>query len=114
MRALVKTRDGVTAVVCGAHSLAPTLLRAKDTAGIRIPEDCSFITYGDSPWAAAFRPPLAVVRRDLYAKAMAITGHVIARLDGDEHAASVRTDPTAHSVEYVARESVGQAQPRRG
>ncbi|MCU1427733.1 MAG: periplasmic binding protein/LacI transcriptional regulator [Actinomycetia bacterium] len=103
---LVRSRKPVTAVVCGAHSLAPLLLRAKSAAGIHVPDECSFVTYGDSDWAAAYRPALSVVRRDLYARATAITTHLIAQLDGhDPHV----TDPDAHRVEFVPRDSVARA-----
>ncbi len=107
---LVRTRRGVTAVVCGAHSLAPLVLQAKHEAGIHVPEECSFVTYGDSAWASAYRPAIAVVRRDLYAKAVTITTHVVASLEGER---APSTSAHAHRAEFVPRASVARARSPR-
>ena len=65
-------RDAPTALVCAAHPLAPTLLRALAETDVAVPDQLSFLTFGDSPWAAAYRPGIAVIRRDAYAEGQAV------------------------------------------
>ncbi len=57
----IERPEAVTALVCSNHGLAPTVLRGLSAAQIQLPGDCSFVTYGDSEWAAAYRPAIGVV-----------------------------------------------------
>jgi LacI family transcriptional regulator len=75
-------RQPVTALVCSTHGLAPATLRALQAAGVDLPGGCSFLTYGDSEWAASFRPAISVVSLDLHAVASYLTTRVIDQLRG--------------------------------
>ncbi len=61
---LLARADRPTALVSGIHYFSPSLLLAVRQVNLRIPEDLSFLSYGDSRWAEAFDPPLTVVRTD--------------------------------------------------
>jgi len=61
--------EGPTAYVVSPYGLAPRMLAAIYDCGLAIPADVSFVCHGDSDWAVAHRPPLAVIRRDYYAQA---------------------------------------------
>lgn len=74
--------QGPTAYIVSPYGLAPRLLAAIYDAGLAIPADVSFVCHGDSDWAVAHRPPLAVIRRDYYAQATAWTLDLLARIDG--------------------------------
>ena len=64
---VVRRPEPVSALVCSTHGLVPSLLRGLRSAGIDMPGECSFVTYGDSEWAEAYRPAISVVSLDLYA-----------------------------------------------
>lgn len=97
-----------TAYIVSPFGLAPRLLAALYDSGLRIPEDVSFVCHGDSDWAVAHRPPLAVIRHDYYAQAAAWVRSLVDRLDGHPES-PVPSLP----YEFVARGSVGPAR-RRG
>jgi DNA-binding LacI/PurR family transcriptional regulator len=80
-RALTRP-DPVTALVCSTHGLAPTVLGGLRAAGVQLPDDCSFVTYGDSAWAAAYRPAIGVVTMDLRAVGVLMTRRIVDELDG--------------------------------
>jgi LacI family transcriptional regulator len=61
---LLARRDRPTALISGAHPYTPELLAAVRDAGLTMPDDLSFISYGDSPWARVHQPPLTVIRTD--------------------------------------------------
>ena len=50
---LVRSPGGPTALWSSSHTLAPRLLEGLSQADLDIPAECSFLTFGDSPWAAA-------------------------------------------------------------
>jgi LacI family transcriptional regulator len=102
--AVVRRADPVTALVCAAHDLAPVVLRGLGSAGIEVPDECSVVTYGDSDWAAAFRPALSVVTLDLDEAGLAVTDVVVRRLAGERSAAA----PLA-PARFVRRASIGPA-----
>ena len=79
---VVRGPDALTALVCSNHGLAPTLLGALGAAGVGLPDECSFVTYGDSDWARAYRPPIGVVTMDLHAVASLMTRRIVDQLDG--------------------------------
>jgi len=80
LRHAVGSTGGPTALVCANHRMAPEVLAGLRDAGLAMPEDCSFVTYGDSPWAAAYRPALGVVALDLFAVASTLVEAAIAGL----------------------------------
>jgi len=82
VRTLFARADRPTALICGVHSdVADMLLGVKD-AGLCIPQDVSFVTYGDSRWAEAYEPALTVVRRDFAEYGRTIAGLLFALADG--------------------------------
>jgi len=96
--------EGPTAYVVSPYGLAPRLLAAIYDSGLSIPADVSFVCHGDSDWAVAHRPPLAVIRRDYYAQAAWWTRELLARVEGDPRAGG----PVPNlPYEFVARGSIG-------
>ena len=63
---------GPTVLWSNSHVLAPILLEGLSMADIGIPTECSFVTFGDSAWAAAYRPSISVITDDLEAAATAL------------------------------------------
>jgi LacI family transcriptional regulator len=85
-RALLARADRPTALVCGIHTDAASMLLAVKDAGLRIPRDLSFITYGDSSWTEAYRPGITAIRRDFAAygdRAARLLFDVAGGVDGD-------------------------------
>jgi LacI family transcriptional regulator len=94
------TQQRSTAVICGSHLLAPRLLSALDHAGLRIPHDVSFVVYGDSDWARAYRPPLSVICHDTYTEGCALAASLLNRIAGVNP-----PPPPAIATEYIERSS---------
>src|SRR5262249_57675491 len=84
VRRLEAAGEGPTAFVISPYGLAPRMLAAIYVSGLSIPADVSFVCHGDSDWAVAHRPPLAVIRRDYYAQAAHWTRDLLARVDGED------------------------------
>jgi DNA-binding LacI/PurR family transcriptional regulator len=103
LRGVLGRPDPVTALVCSTHGLAPAVLEGLRTARVELPGDCSFVTYGDSDWAAAYRPAIGVVTMDLYAVAVLMTRRIVDELEGD--APAIQASPP--SSRFLPRESVG-------
>jgi DNA-binding LacI/PurR family transcriptional regulator len=96
--------EGPTAYVVSPYGLAPRLLAAIYDCGLAIPADVSFVCHGDSDWAVAHRPPLAVIRRDYYEQAAQWTHELLGRVEGGQGG------PVANlPYEFVARGSIGPA-----
>ncbi len=95
-----------TALFSTSHPLTPDLLAGLVAAEMRIPGDVSVITVGDSPWAAAYNPPLAVVRRDVEAEGQAAVARVVALL-GRTGVPEVAVAPAV----FVPRRSLGPPRP---
>jgi DNA-binding LacI/PurR family transcriptional regulator len=74
-------------------------------ARVAMPDECSFLTFGDSPWAPAYRPAISVVTTDLGAIGAAMTEDLLHRMGVLASAPEVVFD----SDRYVPRESVGPA-----
>ena len=72
VRQIAATPNPPTAYVAGAHRLVAPLVSAIHDAGLRMPEDVSFLSFGDSDWASAHRPQLSVIRHDYYGEASQI------------------------------------------
>jgi LacI family transcriptional regulator len=81
VRRLMALPEPPTAAISAAHVLAAVLLTAIYDAGLRIPHDLAFVTYGDSEWALAHRPPISVIRHDYYAEAKATAELLIAKIE---------------------------------
>jgi LacI family transcriptional regulator len=94
--------DGPRALICASHRLAPPILGALGAMGWTIPRHISFITFGDSEWAVAYRPALSVIRLDRYQHARRVTHDLLVRLGS-----SPAPEAPAGDAEYVVRESVG-------
>ncbi len=108
LQASLGTAGGPTALICASHRLAPSILGALGTMGWVMPRQISFITFGDSEWAVAYRPALCVIRLDRYQQARRITHDLLVRLGSNPAPEAAAGDP-----QYVIRESVGAA-PGRG
>jgi DNA-binding LacI/PurR family transcriptional regulator len=77
-------------------------------ASIELPADCSFVTYGDSAWAEAYRPAVGVVTLDMYTVAATMTIDGIRQLTGD---ATLPAGEPPVPARFLGRESVGRAPP---
>jgi LacI family transcriptional regulator len=82
VRRLEAAGESPTAYIVSPYGLAPRMLAAIYDCGLRIPDDVSFVCHGDSDWALAHRPPLAVIRRDYYAQAAEWTRDLLDRIEG--------------------------------
>lgn len=92
-----------TAWVACNHILLPYLLDA--LSGLRIPEDVSVVGYGDSIWAAAYRPPITVISHDTYREARSLTAMLLDSIDG-KPLTSAHID---YRSRFIERESIGPA-----
>jgi LacI family transcriptional regulator len=93
-----------TAVVCATHLLAPWLLNALADAHRRVPDDVSVVVYGDSDWARAHQPPLAVVSHDTYAEGYELATGLLATISGE-----VVAPAGAIEARFVERGTCGPA-----
>jgi DNA-binding LacI/PurR family transcriptional regulator len=103
LTSVIERPDPVTALVCATHGLAPTVLRALRAADVDLPGDCSFVTFGDSEWAAAFRPTISAVSLDLYSAASLVTTRVLGVLTGS----GAGFDEQPAPARFLPRESSG-------
>lgn len=103
---LLRPPERVSALVCSTHGLAPSLLRGLHAGGIELPDDCSFVTYGDSEWAEAYRPALSVVTLDLYKVAVSMTTAAIRALNDER--TPLGAEPVLEAS-FLRRDSVGAA-----
>lgn len=105
----LKKTSRPTAFIAFSHPLAPRLLLALKHAGINVPDDASFVSYGDSEWAAAHQPALTVVRHDTFAEAAWFTERLLDGIDGiNREAASPYVE-----AKFVERESCAPPPTRR-
>jgi LacI family transcriptional regulator len=74
--------DRPTALLLATHLYAPYVLGGIAAAGLEIPNDISFITMGDSPWAQYYRPPLTVITFDRVAVGRMAAQYILTRLAG--------------------------------
>lgn len=95
-----------TAIVAATPPLVAPVIDALSVAGLRIPQDVSFLSFGDSDWAVAYRPQLSVIRHDYYAEAHQFAERLLARI---ATGAPPREEPMMPS-EFVPRASI--AEPR--
>jgi LacI family transcriptional regulator len=102
---LVHSPGGPTVLWASSHTLAPQLLGSLAGADVSIPQECSFLTFGDSPWAAAYRPAINVVTGDLGSVGAAMTEALLHRLGAVASEPRWEIEPDR----YVRRDSVGPA-----
>lgn len=97
-----------TAWLAANHLVLPGVLAGLGAARVRIPRDASVVTYGDSEWARAFRPPISVIARDFFAEARETTVRLLAAIEGQP------LDLTGITYEstLVERASLGPAPAR--
>ncbi|MHB1134056.1 MAG: LacI family DNA-binding transcriptional regulator [Chloroflexota bacterium] len=79
---LLRRPDRPTAMLSILHAFSPYLLQGIHMAGLTIPRDFSFIAMGDSPWAAAYWPPITAVRFEFATMGRRLAEYIFARLDG--------------------------------
>jgi len=79
---LVSRPDRPTALVCIRHAFAPFALGGIRDAGLRVPDDVSFLVFGDSAWARFYDPPITVVTYDYSDLGRAAANYIFARLEG--------------------------------
>lgn len=94
-------RKAPTAYLVHPYGLVPRMLTALYDCGLSIPRDISFVAKGDSDWALAHRPPLAVISRDFYRQGALWARQLLAAVDGET--VSVPNLPYT----FIARESIG-------
>ena len=105
LAALTGSAGSPSVIWSNSMVLAPLLLEALAIADIEIPAECSFLTFGDSPWATAYRPPITVISGDLGSVANVMTESLLRRLGAVGAEPAVELQPDA----YLARSSVGPA-----
>ncbi len=95
LEALVVSEYPPTALWSSSHVLAPLVLEGLGIADIDIPGRCSFLTFGDSPWAAAYRPSISTISGDPGSVATAMTGALLHQLASGEAVRPPRSNPTS-------------------
>ncbi len=98
----LRGEGSVHALICASHRLTPQILGTLSLMQLAIPDDLSFVTFGDSEWAQAYRPAIAVIRFDRYAEARWATHDLLTSLGN----APDHEEPPEPPV-YLARASVG-------
>lgn len=104
VQGLLARDEAPTAIISANGRLTPYVLEGIHSAGLRIPDDVSFLTFGDSPWHRGYAPPLSVIREDYAAVAKRTVERLVARIQGNDLA----PDPLRTS-EFVMRPSIGPA-----
>ncbi len=108
VQALMAASDAPTAIISANGRLTPYVLEGIHSAGLSIPDDVSFMSFGDSQWHRAYTPPISVVREDYAAIAKALVERLVQRIAG------AKLPPVElRSSEFVMRASMGPA-PERG
>ncbi len=100
-----------TAIISGNGVMTPYILEGIHSAHARIPEDLSFLSFGDSPWHRAFQPSISVIRRPIEAEAAGMVERLLARIEGRE-IPEFEVQPT----EFIDRASIApppKARPDR-
>jgi LacI family repressor for deo operon, udp, cdd, tsx, nupC, and nupG len=109
VRRLEASGEPATAYLVSPYGLAPRLLAAIYDCGLAIPRDVSLVCHGDSDWAVAHRPPLAVIRRDFYAQATRWTRDLLAGIEGAAGEGATAVTAGNLPYEFVPRGSIGPA-----
>lgn len=104
-RTMASHPDAPTAYVAASHLLAAPLIGAIYDAGLRIPHDVSFLSFGDSDWAVAQRPQLSVIRHNYYAEANQCAASLVSRISSGLPPEATPFEPS----EFVNRGSIARA-----
>jgi DNA-binding LacI/PurR family transcriptional regulator len=107
MQRLAARPNRPTAIISANGRQTPFVLEGIRTAGLRMPEDVSFLCFGDSPWHVAYPPPLSVIRHDYAANARRSVELLVSRIEARE----MKITPLRPS-EFVPRGSFGPV-PRK-
>jgi len=91
-----------SAVVSGSGLLTPHILEGIVSAGLSVPEDVSFVTFGDSPWHRAYTPPISTIRQDYAAAARSGVHRIVARIEG-----TPLPEAAPNPAEFIRRGSIG-------
>jgi len=102
---LLSGDDRPTAIVSAMNLATPAILRGIYAAGMRMPNDLSFLSFGDSEWAASYAPPIAVIRHDYALGARAAVQCLIERAEGQATFPEMELAPS----EFMPRGSIGPA-----
>jgi len=102
MQRLLASSERPTAVVCSSGLLTPHTLEGIVSAGLSIPDDVSFVTFGDSPWHRAYVPSISTIRQDYAASARSGVHRIVARIEG-----TAIPEPIPNPAEFVRRGSIG-------
>ncbi|MCC6960624.1 MAG: LacI family DNA-binding transcriptional regulator [Dehalococcoidia bacterium] len=97
--------ERATAILVGVHKFVPPVLRAIRDANLRIPDDVSVVSFGDSDWAESISPPLNVVVVDQAAHAEGAMALLLKAISGEP----LRERHFRSESIYVRRGSVGPA-----
>lgn len=108
VQALMAANDAPTAIISANGRLTPYVLEGIHSAGLSIPGDVSFMSFGDSQWHRAYSPPISVVREDYAAVAKGMVDRLVQRIGGAEP-----SQADLRPSEFIMRESMGPA-PERG
>lgn len=98
---LLVSSPAPTALISGNGVMTPYVLEGVHSANIRVPEDLSFVAFGDSPWHRAFQPSLSVIRRNTEAEAAGLVARLIARIEGYDV-----PDMEVYPTEFIDRASI--------
>jgi LacI family transcriptional regulator len=119
MVAAVAESGVVSAYVCFDETVATFVLQALGQRGLRVPEDASVVTFGDSPCGAeALSPPLTTVRAPLSQIATTAIAQLYAlHRDADADKSFVGVEhrrDIAYPGELVVRGSCGRVEAGQG
>jgi DNA-binding LacI/PurR family transcriptional regulator len=98
-----------TALIAGAHQYRPEVLSGIRKAEMRIPNDVSLVSFGDSRGAEVASPAISVIAADQVQHAVDTTAMLLRILDGDESAPR----SISSTSRFIQRESCGPPTTRR-
>jgi LacI family transcriptional regulator len=109
IRELLRSPNRPTAIFCGYHLFAPYVLGSIRQAGLRVPEDISFLTMGDSAWAKYYRPAITVITADYSLSGRDMAEYIFARIAGGDGQAE--WEQLRHRMKYELAERESTALP---
>lgn len=93
-----------TVIIAPGGELTPHVLRGIVSSQVRIPEDVSFLTFGDSVWHRSYSPPLSVITYDIETVARNQVERLIAIIEGRPIPEIISTPS-----EFIERGSISSA-----
>lgn len=94
--------NNITAVFCSQDEIAIGLISYLYDQGIRVPEDISFVGYGDINLASIYRPKLTTIREPYYDFGAVAIRRILKVIKGD----SIEEQTINLPVQLMVRESV--------